>query len=98
MLVKIHESYRKIVAVCDSDLLGKRIEEGKMQLDISRDFFGGDKKSEKEVIEIIKDACLDDATFNFVGKKSVGIALKIGLLDKEGIISIQGVPCALTLL
>jgi len=98
MLVKIHESYRKIVAVCDSDLLGKIVEEGKMRLDISKDFFGGEKKSEKEVIEIIKDANLDDATFNFVGKKSVDVALKIGLIDKDGIISIQGVPCALSLL
>lgn len=69
MLVKIHESYRKIVAVCDVELLGKRFEEGIRQLDINKDFYGGEKKNEKEVIEILKDNALDDATFNFVGKK-----------------------------
>lgn len=98
MLVKIHESYRKIVAVCDAELLGKRFEEGKKQLDINKDFYGGEKKNEKETIEIMKDAKLDDATFNLAGKKAVEAGIKAGIIDKDCIMKIQGIPYALSLL
>ncbi len=98
ILVKVHESYRKIVAICDSELLGKRFEEGKRQLDVKKDFFDGEKKKEDEVIRIIRHEKADDASFNIVGKKSVDAALKAGLIDKNGIMKIQGIPFALSLL
>ena len=98
MLVKIHESYRKIVAVCDAELLGKRFEEGKMQIDVSDAFYGGEKKTDKEVIEILKDAATEDATFNILGEKSVNAAITAGIIDEKGIIRIQGIPHALGLL
>ena len=34
MLIKIHKSYKEIVAVCDSDLLGKTYEQGDKILEI----------------------------------------------------------------
>lgn len=98
MLVKVHEAYRKTVAVCDSELLGKRFEEGNMQLDVNKDFYGGEKKSEKEVVEILKDAELDDATFNFVGKKAIRAGIKAGIIDEGCVMEIQGIPHALSLL
>lgn len=97
MLVKTHESYRKIVAICDSELLGQKFEEGNMQLDIYEAFYGGEEKSEKEVIELLKDAATEDATFNLVGKQSVNAALKAGIVSEEGIIKVQGIPHALGL-
>ena len=39
MLIKIHRAYRDVVAICDSELIGKRFEEGKFQLEIKEDFF-----------------------------------------------------------
>lgn len=98
MLVKIHEFYRKIIAVCDSEILGRRFEEGNMQIEVSEAFYGGEEKEEAEVIEILKDLYKEDATFNLVGEKSVNAAIKAGIISKEGVIKIEGIPHALGLL
>jgi hypothetical protein len=98
MFVNIIKSYRDVVAVCDKELIRKKFEEGKYQLDVKENFYSGKECSEKEVIEIIKDMQKEDATFNIVGKKSVNAALKSGIILKEGIKEIQGVPFALVLL
>lgn len=98
ILINIHEHYRKIVAVCDSDLLGKKFEEGKMQLDVNEKFYGGKEYEKKKALKILKNALEDDACFNFVGKNSVNLGIEAGLIKKENIIIIQGVPHALAFL
>lgn len=98
MLIRIHKSYRDIVAICDSDLIGKRFEEGRFQLDIKESFFKGEKTSEEKAIKIMQDMSREDATFNIVGEKSVNIALKAGIITKEGIKKIHSIPFALVLL
>ena len=98
MLIKIHKSYRDVVAICDSDLIGKRFEEGGFQLDIKESFFKGEKISKEKATKIMQDMSREDATFNIVGEKSIDTALKAGIITKEGIKKIQGVPFALVLL
>jgi hypothetical protein len=98
MLVKIQKSYRDVVAICDTELLGKRFEQGKFQLDIKESFYGGDEKSKEQTIEIIKTMAKEDATFNIVGPDSVHAALESGIISKEGIKKIAGIPFALVLL
>lgn len=98
MLIKIHKSYRDIIAVCDSELIGKKFEEGKFQLDIKENFFKGEETSEEKTIQIMQDMSIEDATFNIVGEKSVNCALKAGIISKEGIKKIQGVQFALVLM
>jgi hypothetical protein len=98
MIVKIHESYRKIIAICDDELLGKKFEQGNMQLDVKEDFYGDKKKNEAEVLKLIKDAMAEDATFNFVGKQAVDAGIKAGIISKEGVLKINGIPYALGLL
>ena len=92
MLVNIINSYRYIVAICDSELLGKYFEEDKFQLDVKESFFKGEEKTEQETIEIIQDMKREDATFNIVGEKSTNTAIKAGLISKESIKTIQGIP------
>jgi hypothetical protein len=98
MLVKVHTSYRNTVAICDSDLIGKTFEEGKMALSVSPHFYQGEEKSEKEVLEIIEKGTYEDYTFNIVGEQSIALAKRIGLVKEEGIKRIQGIPIALVLL
>ena len=98
MLIKHMKSYRDIVAICDTDLLGKTFEEGKFQLDVKESFFKGDEKNKEETIEIIKDMAKEDATFNIVGEESVQAAIEAGLITEEGMKKIQGIPFALVLL
>ena len=98
MQIKVHDSYRKIVALSDVELLGKTFAEGIKQIEIRANFFKGDKKSREQIIRILEDINKEDAMFNIVGKKSVQVALEAGVISKEGIITIQGVPIALGLL
>ena len=98
MQIKIHESYRKIVAVCDSNLIGKTFTEDIKEIKINPNFFKGQEKSKKQVLEIFKSMYKEDATFNIVGKESIETALEAGIIDKKGIITIQGVPMALGLM
>ena len=98
MLIKIHSSYRSVVAVCDTELLGKEFEQGKLAIKLEESFFKGEEKSEKEIIEDLKRAADEDATFNIVGKQSVAAAIKAGIIKESGITKIQDIPIALVLL
>lgn len=98
MLVKIVKAYRDIVTVCDSNLIGKKFEEGNLQLDLKEDFFKGDELSEEKAIKVMKDMVNEDATFNIVGPESVKAALNAEIISEEGVKKIQGVPFALILL
>jgi uncharacterized protein len=98
MLINIIKSYREVIAVCDFELLGKRFEEGKFQLDIKENFFKGEKISEEKAIEIMRKMSREDSTFYIVGKKSVNVAIKAGIISEEGVGEIAGVKFALVLL
>ena len=98
MLIKIIKSQRDIVAVCDSDLIGKRFEEGKLNIEVKENFFLGEEVDEEKAIEIMEKMAGEDATFYIVGEKSIKAALEAGVIDEEGIIKIQGIPVSLVLL
>ena len=98
MYINIIRSYRDIVAVCDVELLGKVFEEEKFQLDVKESFYKGEKVNEPKAIKLMKDMVLEDATFNIVGKKSIDAAIKAGVIHKNSVGEIQGVPFALILL
>ena len=96
--IKIHEAYRKIVALADSELIGKKFVDGNLQLDIKESFYDGEEISEEKAIEILRCADADDSSFNIVGKRAVNAALKAGIVGKSGVIKIKGIPHALGLL
>lgn len=98
MYLNIIKSYRDVVAICDSSILGKKFEEGKFQLDVKENFYKGEKVDEEKAIEIMKAFASEDATFNITGQKSVAAALKAGIIEKESIGKINGIPFALVLL
>ena len=97
MFVNVIKTYRDVVAVCDSELLGKCFEEGKFQLDVKESFYKGEKTSEKQTIEIMKKMIEEDAIFNIVGPKSIAAAIKAGILQEGSTKTIQGIPFALIL-
>jgi hypothetical protein len=98
MLVKIINSYRYIVAICDFELIGKYFEENEFQLNIKENFYNGEKKSEKELLKIIQDMSKEDATFNIIGERSTNTAIKAGIISKDSVRTIQGVPFSLVLI
>ncbi len=98
MFFKIHKSYRIVVAICDSELVGRYFEEGMFQLDVKESFYKGQEAEEEEMAKIIKRMSVEDSTFNIVGDKSISLAIELGLIPEEGIQRIQNIPFAMVLL
>lgn len=98
ILIKIHKSYRDVIAICDSNLIRKKFEQGKFQLDIKEAFYKGEEKTKQETISIMQNMSKEDATFNIVGKKSVACDIKSGIISKNKIKKIDNIPFALVLL
>ena len=98
MFVNVIRTYRDVVAICDSKLLGKKFEQDKFQLDVKESFYKGEEMSEEKAIEVMKNMAKEDATFNIVGEDSINASIKAGITSKESIKKIQGIPFALVLL
>ena len=98
ILLKVHESYRWVVAVCDKDVFGRKLVEGKRVLDVSGEFFNGKEMSDEEIEAEIVRCNREDATFNFVGKDSVSLAKELEIVTDEGVIDIDGIPFGLVLM
>ncbi len=98
MQIKLHRSCRDIIAVCDTELLGKYFEQGNFQLDVKESFFQGDEVDAKTLIKQLQFFKKEDATFNIIGEKSVECALKAGIINSESLGKIAGIPFGLILL
>lgn len=98
MQLKIHEAYRRIIALTDTNLIGKTFSEGIRQIEIKPNFFQGEEKSKKEVLKILKDMEKEDAIFNIVGKEAVETAIEAKVISNNGIMEIDGIPIALGLM
>ena len=100
--VKIHKSYKDVIAVCDSNLIGKRFEEkfekGIKQLDCRENFYKNEEVSYEKAVEIMKFQSKEDATFNIVGEKAIKAAIEAGVITKYSIGSVDKIPYALVLL
>ena len=92
MIVKEHRhpDGRRVLAVCDKDILGKKFEENDLQIDLTGEFYKGEEVSEAQFTEIVKGAY----TANFVGKGAIELGIKKGIIKKENIVIISGVPHA----
>ena len=97
MYIKIHETYRQVVALCDADLIGKKFEDDIRQLEIREHFFKGEEISKEQALKRLIELQKNDATFNIVGNKSIKVALEAGIITKENIAKIQNIPFALKL-
>lgn len=116
MIANIIKSYRDVIAICDSELLGKRFEEPlnledpknsgennntMKQLHIKENFYKGKEGKQydgNELLNLIQSFSKEDSTFNIVGKKSIQVALKSGIIKEDNIAKIQGIPYALVLM
>ena len=98
MFINIIHSYRYVVAICDKELIGKKFETEKFQLDVKENFYKGKEMSKSEAMDIMKKMSLEDATFNIVGEKSVKTAIEVGIINTNQVLKISGIPYAMSLL
>ncbi len=95
MYLKIHYTGQRfnnrfVIAVCDEGLINKTLDDGKVSIAVSENFYKGEKKTEEEVIAILKDA----SNVNLIGKEAVAVGIKVGIVSKENVVTIKGVPHA----
>jgi len=91
MIVKEHKSKSGIIlSVCDDVLIGKKLREGELVLDLSADFYSGKSLSKDEA----EKKCRKAYIINAVGESSVDLLKSLGLVDKNKILIIEGVPFA----
>lgn len=92
LYVKTHISHtKKIVAVCDSELAGKKCSEEEKCLTVSEYFYKGELVDEERAVLEMRKA----DSLNIVGKKAVELAIKEGIISKENVFLIDEVPYAL---
>ncbi|MEK6908944.1 MAG: DUF424 family protein [Nanoarchaeota archaeon] len=92
MWVKIHSSTRKVIAICDEDLLGKKFEQGIKQLDVKESFFKGEKIQKEDLIPLMKHEFKEGSTFNIVGKESIKTAIEAGIIEKNSSLKVKNIP------
>ena len=95
--IKVYKSTREVVAVCDEELLGRKFEEGKKQLDVRESFYKGENVSYKKTVEMMRRHSKNNATFNIVGPNSIKAAKQAGIITDAHIGKIKGIKFALFL-
>ena len=91
MIAKIHQlkEGKIMIALCDEELINQKIEEGDQQLDLTSEFYKGEKISEEELKPLIKKAKI----INAVGKRTIAFLKKQNEI-KEKILTIKEIPHA----
>jgi hypothetical protein len=79
-----------LLAIADSSLLGKNLEEGELCLFVSKDFYCEKFCDEKEAKKLLNDATI----VNAVGRDIIELMIDEGLIKSDGVIKIFGVPHA----
>ena len=95
LIVKIHRKNQKtIIAVCDSSLLGKKIEDNANVLDLSCEFYNGEECDERIIGDLIRNA---DGV-NLVGINAIKLGIQEGVIEKEQVKKVKDIPYAQAIL
>jgi hypothetical protein len=91
MFLRIYRQGKEVlIAVCDCDILSKQFKEGGLQLEISSDFYGRELATPAEVEKALAEATVA----NFAGCRAVEHAIRLGYVERENVLCIQGIFCA----
>lgn len=74
--------------ICDSELLGKKITQDKLNVNISENYYGGKLVEKEEAKSLLKNSVI----INMVGKESVSLSIELGIGSENGVKTISGIP------
>jgi len=72
-------NYGTIVAVCDKELLDKKLWKGQLEIVVSKEFYGERLVDEEEIVLILQRA----SSLNLMGERIIELAEKLGLIHKD---------------
>lgn len=79
-----------LLAICDCEVLGRTLREGKIVFHVKNEFYNGGKVSVEEAVGMIENSTI----VNMVGKNCVEKAIAKGYVHPEAVLRIEGVPHA----
>ena len=84
------EGNKVLLAICDEELLGKTLREGKIVFKISEDFYKGNKISVDQAVSMIENSTI----INLIGNECVKKAIENGYVHPEAVLKIEGISHA----
>ncbi len=79
-----------MLAICDCELLGKTLRQGKIVFHVKDEFYNGGKLAIDEAVRMIENSTI----VNMVGKNCVERAIEKGYVHPEAVLQIEGIPHA----
>ena len=79
-----------ILAICDADILGRTLKEGKIVFKITNEFYNGQKISVEQAVSMIKNSTI----VNLIGNSCVEKAIENGFIHPEAVLKIEGISHA----
>ena len=89
--IKVYQQSGEIlVAACDEELLGKKFEDGELQLEVHTSFYDGFRVDERGLVQQLQNSTMA----NLVGEQVINCVINAGIVTKDCIIRIQNIPHA----
>ena len=79
-----------LLAVCDAEILGKTLRDGKIVFHVKEEFYKGARVNVEEAVSMIENSNI----VNMVGKNVVKKAIQRGYVHPDAVLDIQGIPHA----
>ena len=81
-----------VVAICDYELLDKKLvdEDKKITFHVDPNFYKGEVMNIVDALNVLREATIA----NLIGRRIVEAAIEAGLISREAVIEIAGVPHA----
>ena len=77
-----------MVNMCDAELIGKDVIDGKLKIHISENYYGKKIVDKDEAISLLKSASI----MNLVGKETISLATNLGIGSESGVKIISDIP------
>lgn len=74
--------------ICDEDLLGKTLQKDKLQMNISKSYYGEKLVGKDEAAKLMKNSSI----LNMVGKETIDLSINLKIGTRQGVKVIDDVP------
>jgi len=79
---------KAMLNICDAELLGKKIIQDDLTMDITESYYGDRFVEETEAESLLKSSSI----INMAGKETVSLSIKLGIGSENGVKKISDVP------
>ena len=79
-----------LLAICDAEILGRTLREGKIVFCVKEDFYKGARVSIEEAVSMMENSTI----VNMVGRNVVRKAIEKGYVHPDAVLNIEGIPHA----